>query len=156
MRLRFPLMFGCAVMALMALSTPMMMGGLEGLAPLIPVAMIWTGLVLAIRLRPSLADILAERRAPTASEGGALVIAMVGALMTFSTIAIGAAFALRLLSARGLGVEEVAAPLFQLVWLVLPVAPLWARIVHGPEAADEPLRPPGTASVWLSGVPSGA
>lgn len=164
MKLRYPLMFGCAIMGLMALSLPMMMGGLEGLAPLVLVAMVWAGLVLGVRLRPSLGGVVPERRPPTVSEGAALAIGLVGALMSFSAIAIGAEFALHLLDARGLGVEEVAGPLFQLVWLALPVAPLWARILAGPDAADEPLRPLGTALLgagplglafgvlWLSAV----
>jgi hypothetical protein len=73
--------------------------------------------------------------------------------MSFSAIAIGGGFALQLLDARGLGVEEVCGPLFQLVWLALPVAPLWARILAGPDAAEEPLRPLGIA--LLGGGPLG-
>ena len=153
MKLRYPLMFGCAVMGLMALSLPMMMGGLEGLAPLVLVAMAWAGVVLGVRLRPSLAGVVSERRPPSASEGAALAVGLIGALMSFSTIAVGAGFVLDLLDARGLGIEAVCGPVFQLVWLALPIAPLWARILAGADAADEPLRPLGTA--LLGGGPLG-
>lgn len=145
MTLRYALMFGFAAMAATVLG--------EELGALVLVAIVWTGLVLGARLRPSLTGIAARPRSPTRTEVGALAIGLAGAALTYSAVAGLAEFAMTLARLRSAGIETILGPIFVLILMALPVGPLWRWVLTG-EASGTPLRP--LAAALLGAGPLGA
>ena len=145
MTLRYALIFGLAAMVVTALS--------EDFAILVLVAIVWAGMAMATRLRPTLAEIAARRRAPSRAEAAALAIGLAGAALTCSSVAGLAEFAMALMRFRSASVEALLGPVFMLILTALPVGPLWRRI-RAKEAGETPLRP--LAAALLGAGPLGA
>lgn len=125
-------MLGCVVLAALV-------GLEEDLALFMPVAIVWLGVILGVRLRPSLSAVRAERRLPRLDEGGAVLLGLAGAFLTLIALGVSASGIVGIATGRDGDSRDALDKAFWLITVAMPTAPLWHRIVTG--AADRPLRP---------------
>lgn len=137
-------MLGCGVLAALV--------ALEGdLALFMPVAIVWLGVTLGGRLRPSLHGVRAERRLPRLDECAAVVLGLFAALLTLIAWSISAAGIIAIATDWDGNWRDAVGNAFWLITAAAPTAPLWLRIARG--AGDRPLRP--VAAGLLATAPLG-
>lgn len=111
------------------------------------VLMAWTGVALALRLRPALAGLVADRRPPTGADAGAVLVGLVTAYLAF-----GAVDQLLLLAANsrlyGTGALSALMSIPALLaggWLLLAIAPAAIQMAR-PGAASTAVAARGLAA----------
>jgi hypothetical protein len=124
----------------------------EVFAPLVFIAVVWLGLIIALRLRPSLRSLVRDRRFPSAREGFALLTGLGGGFVTV----IAEALVFTAIEALHQRVEVLGLMTwsFACLWALASVGPLWRELIQsrGGEAREDHGYP-GAALFW--GVPLG-
>lgn len=113
----------------------------------------WLGVLMAVRLRPSLRVLLSERRAPGRGECAALLIGLAGAIVTLLGLAASGAAVWFL--ARGRTADLDGNTVLTAAWALVTVAVLWRDLRVAAEArpGDPPLWP--SASALVAAAPLG-
>jgi hypothetical protein len=142
MDLRHYLLLSVASMALFVVD--------ESLGLVTVAMMVWLGGVLAVRLRPGLRSILADRRRPRADELAAVLIGQAGAAATFMVLAL-----LQLAAVMNWRAPSLQLPAEAIPWAMaaaVAVAPLWLQMNRpgGPGSPEPPLWP------FAAGLAAGA
>ncbi|NBW21334.1 MAG: hypothetical protein EBR82_76590, partial [Caulobacteraceae bacterium] len=139
MKLRYALLICLAALTLSLAA--------EAFAVLVFAAVVWLGLVLAVRLRPGLADLITRRRLPRATEWAALAVGQVGGFVTVVGLTLGLAGVTTVLG-RHADISGMISWGLAAVWVVASGLPLWLEIRGaGRAGAGEPALGPIAAGL---------
>ena len=125
----------------------------DAFGPLVFMAMVWLGLVMALRLRPSLRSLVHDRRFPRRFEWVAIAVGVGGGLVT--VVALALVFtALEATLYRSLDLPGVIDWSFTALWAFASVAPLW-RVLIRPRNGEPNGHHDHVATALIWGVPLG-